>query len=118
MASISLPRMASPTLCAHGRSGATQVSRWRTAPAVLRSILVLPCSANEVDRRHPDGPTTQTGEEPGYFLMRSVRYEKRIRGWSPYLTGRQGRFCLLAGLANYVSAVVLLFWLTLACGPP
>lgn len=33
MASIFLPRMASPTLCAHGRSGAIQVSRWRTAPA-------------------------------------------------------------------------------------
>lgn len=33
MASILFPRAVSPRRCAHGRSGATQVSRWRTAPA-------------------------------------------------------------------------------------
>lgn len=41
MASISHPRMASPTLCAHGRSGARQVLRWRTAPVGFLFWLAL-----------------------------------------------------------------------------
>lgn len=83
---------------ATGRSDAMRLRR--TAPAAFL-FQVLPISANEVYRRHPDGPTTQTGEEPGYFLMRFVRYEKRIRGWSPYLTRWQGRWLYdPAGLAT------------------
>lgn len=33
MASFEFPHAVSPRRRAHGRSGATQVSRWRTAPA-------------------------------------------------------------------------------------